>query len=99
MSYRYGEPDLDRLQRAISSERFTELLAYERINPHGEVRDDARMARICATFVNMMRDSKSAAVKESLFMLDFEPPKEETGEEHIAWARQFAAAAGQRKEG
>jgi hypothetical protein len=49
------------------------LLAYERINPHGEWRADLRMARVCATVVNSnaFRSAGDPPAKEADFLPDF----------------------------
>lgn len=60
-----------KLQRIITPKRFIELIADDRINPRGEVRDDLRMARICATIVNASGFRSGPAVQESDFMPKF----------------------------
>ncbi len=71
MSYRFHEPDIDKLQRIIGPQRFVELLAYERINPRGEWREDGRMARLCATVANSSGFRTGPAAREADFLWDF----------------------------
>jgi hypothetical protein len=59
------------LQRELTPAEFVELMAYERINPHGEDRADLRMARTCATIVNSNAFSSGPPVGEREFLPDF----------------------------
>lgn len=42
----------------ISSREFSEWMAYYRLEPRGESRDDDRIALLTSTLVNMQRDAK-----------------------------------------
>lgn len=47
-------------------------MAYERLEPFGEVRADMRAALVCSTMANINRDRKAKAFGVGDFMLDFE---------------------------
>jgi hypothetical protein len=61
--------------RSISWAQLMEWMAYEKMEPFGDLRRDWQAASICATIANMtaiqMRSEKRFQVKD--FMLDFEP--------------------------
>lgn len=60
-------------QRRIDSAEFVEWLAYSRLEPFGEERDDLRAAMIACTVANSMR-SRKRAYKVDDFMFDFDKP-------------------------
>lgn len=81
-----------------TSAELSEWMAYARVNPFGEWRADARAAMIARTIVMMMRDPKGPMPKLSDFMLSFEPEREATQEEVIAYFRETFGVAGEQDE-
>jgi len=65
----------------MSSHEFAEWMAYARIEPFGEYRADLRAALITSTMANAWRGSKSKAYKIKDFLLNFEPPKQQSWQE------------------
>lgn len=61
-------------QDCMSSHEFAEWMAFARLQPFGEWRDDWRMATLAATIVNVMTRSKESDKTYSAedFMPDFE---------------------------
>ena len=58
-------------QARCDSREFAEWMVYDRVEPFGAVRDDLRIAQLCALTVNMQRARGSRAAKVSDFMFDF----------------------------
>ena len=78
------------LQDIIDSRHFTELLAYEQLEPRGEKRQDIRSAMIAATIHNCHRTSnkdKTANIKDYLLTFDNEEDQD------VITARNKAALA------
>ena len=62
----------------ITSAQFAEWLAYSRIEPWGEERDDLRTGILASMIANMFRDKGKKPAKPSDFILNFEPEDEQT---------------------
>lgn len=69
---------VSRCQREIDSHEFSEWQAYFQINPFGEVRSDARMARLCALIANVNRGRRGKSFKDQDFMFQFGGKKRQT---------------------
>jgi hypothetical protein len=67
----------------ISSVQFAEWMAYSRLEPWGEERDDLRMAIIASTIANVNRGKNTQAFKPQDFMPSFEPETEEQAAERL----------------
>jgi hypothetical protein len=67
----------------MSSYDIAEAIAFERIEPFGEYREDLRAALIASTIANCNRSSKSKPFSLSDFMLDFSEKKKRTVEDDI----------------
>ena len=67
----------------ISSVQFAEWMAYSRLEPWGEERDDLRMAIIASTIANVNRGKNTKAFKPQDFMPSFEPETEEQATERL----------------
>ena len=76
---------VEQLERCISSKELTEWMAYYRIEPFGQERDDYHSARIAAAVYNAFANAK---VTESDFMLS--TPGDGDGDE--APSRQMSQA-------
>ena len=61
----------------ISSTQFAEWIAYARIEPWGEERDDLRMGIIASTLANIHKPKGRKPYKPQDFMPDFEQMTEE----------------------
>lgn len=68
-------------QREISAREFGEWVAYDRIEPFGEVRADLRSGIVASVIANA--NSSRHTFRASEFMPRFEPPKPQTDEEQI----------------
>lgn len=79
----------------ISSRDFAEWLAYSRLEPWGEERDDLRMGIIAATIANANRGKNQKAYKPADFIPDFEPESDEQASARIM-AQVMAALGGKR---
>lgn len=77
----------------ISSVQFAEWMAYSRLEPWGEERDDLRMAIIASTIANVNRGKNSKAFSPQDFMPQFEPETEEQAAERLI-AKARAALGG-----
>ena len=62
----------------ITSAQFAEWLAYSRIEPWGEERDDLRTGILASMIENIFRDKGKKPAKPSDFILNFEPEDEQT---------------------
>lgn len=72
----------------ITSKQFAEWMAYSRLEPWGEERDDLRMGIVASTVANVNRGKNQKAFKPTDFMPSFEPETEEQAAERmIAKAR------------
>lgn len=60
----------------ISSAQFAEWLAYSRLEPWGEDRDDLRMGIMASVIANSNRGKGKKPYKPQDFMPDFEPRDE-----------------------
>ncbi len=60
----------------ISSRDFAEWMAYSRLEPWGEERDDLRMGIIASTIANANRGKGQKPFTPQQFMPDFEPETE-----------------------
>jgi hypothetical protein len=55
----------------MTSAQFSEWLAYSRIEPWGEERDDLRIGILASMIANMFREKGKKPAKPSDFILDF----------------------------
>ncbi len=62
----------------LSSKEVTDWQAFSAIEPFGEEREDIRAAMVACTVANALRSSKSPPCKIKDFMLNFEPPKQQS---------------------
>jgi flagellar basal body rod protein FlgC len=62
----------------ISSRDFAEWMAYARLEPFGEERDDLRMGIIASTIANVNRDKGKKPYSPRDFMPSFEQEDDET---------------------
>ena len=60
----------------ISSRQFAEWMAYSRLEPWGEDRDDLRMGIVASVIANSNRGKGKKPYKPQDFMPDFEPEDE-----------------------
>lgn len=79
----------------ISSRAFAEWMAYSRLEPWGEERDDLRMGIIASTIANANRGKGQKPFKPQQFMPDFEPEDEDTARARLM-AKAMAALGGKR---
>jgi len=75
----------------MSSYEFSEWIAYAQIEPFGEYRDDLRSALIASVMANAWRGSKSKPYKIKDFLLNFEPPKQQSWQEMKSIIKQIAS--------
>lgn len=69
-------------QEAMSSHEFAEWMAFAKIQPFGEVREDFRFASLQALIANVNRDpKKSKPITSEPFMPDFEKALDEQEEQ------------------
>jgi hypothetical protein len=61
----------------MTSAQFAEWLAYSRIEPWGEEREDLRIGIIASMIANMFREKGKKPAQPSDFILDFEPEDED----------------------
>lgn len=86
---------MDDLQRRVSSKHFTELLAYEEIQPHGERRSDLRAGIIASTIANASRSKHSQPFAPKDFIVDFDvTTKRQTNEQIKRNLQLFTAMSG-----
>lgn len=71
------------LKKVMSSADIAEAMAFERIEPFGEYRDDMRAALIASTIANCHRSPKGKSFTLSDFMLDFSEQKPRTVDDEI----------------
>ncbi len=79
----------------ISSRDFAGWMAYSRLEPWGEERDDLRMGIIASTIANANRPKNKKAYRPQDFMPDFEMETEEQAQARLM-ARAFSALGGRR---
>jgi len=79
----------------ISSTQFAEWMAYSRLEPWGEERDDLRMGIIASTIANANRGKNSKPFKPQDFMPKFEPETEEDAQARLM-AKAMSALGGRR---
>ena len=72
-----GRPDVDGMLAEITSVQFAEWMAYSRLEPWGEERDDLRMGIVASTVANVNRPKDKKPYKPTDFMPSFEPVSEE----------------------
>ena len=72
----------------ITSTQFAEWMAYSRLEPWGEERDDLRMGIVASTVANVNRAKDRKPYKPQDFMPSFEPVSEE---EQVAALRAFSS--------
>ena len=85
------------MQQIITSSEFAELLAEERINPRGVLRDNYHAGIIASTVANIYRSSSSRIARPDDYILDFEPAEEKNimpEEEMKAKLKQIATEYG-----
>lgn len=68
---RLGRHDVDAMLGEMTSAQFSEWLAYSRIEPWGEERDDLRIGILASMIANMFREKGKKPAKPSDFILDF----------------------------
>jgi hypothetical protein len=61
----------------MTSPQFAEWMAYSRLEPWGEERDDLRMGIVASTVANVNRSKDRKPYKPTDFMPSFEPVSEE----------------------
>jgi len=71
------------LKKVMSSADIAEAMAFERLEPFGEYRDDMRAALIASTIANCNRSPKSKPFSLADFMLDFREKKARTVDDDI----------------
>jgi len=89
-------------QHRISSREFAEWLAYDRFDPIGGLRDDARAGIIAATIANCNRGKGQRAFTAADFMPEYEGnamTRKQTPDEIQARFRLFAEAHNARLKG
>lgn len=67
----------------ISSRQFAEWMAYSRLEPWGEDRDDLRMGIVASVIANSNRGKGKKPYKPQDFMPNFEPEDEAAAIERI----------------
>ncbi len=67
----------------ITSKQFAEWMAYSRLEPWGEDRDDLRMGIMASTMANVNRGKNQKPYKPQDFMPSFEPETEEQAAERL----------------
>ena len=67
----------------ITSAQFAEWMAYSRLEPWGEDRDDLRMGIVASVIANSNRGKGKKPYKPQDFMPDFEPEDEAAAIERI----------------
>ena len=67
----------------ISSAQFAEWMAYSRLEPWGEDRDDLRMGIVASVIANSNRGKGKKPYKPQDFMPNFEPEDEAAAIERI----------------
>jgi len=87
--------DVDRMLREISSRDFAEWMAYSRLEPWGERREDLRMGIIASTIANGNRGKNQKPFKPADFLPEFEIETEEEAQARMM-AQAFAALGGKR---
>jgi len=63
-------------QQRIDSAEFAEWIAYHRIDPFGEFRDDYRFAMLCDVICKMQGTKNKTKAED--FLLDFEPKEKKS---------------------
>lgn len=86
---------MDRMLSEISSRAFAEWMAYSRLEPWGEDRDDLRMAIVASTIANTNRGKNQKPYKPADFMPSFEPETEEQAQARLL-AKARSALGGKR---
>lgn len=79
----------------MTSLQFSEWLAYSRLEPWGEERDDLRTGIVASTIANVNRGKGQKARNPQDFMPDFEPETEEAAQARLM-AKAMAALGGKR---
>lgn len=79
----------------ITSVQFAEWMAYSRLEPWGQDRDDLRMGIVASTIANVNRGKNQKPFKPDDFIPDFEPETEEQAAERLI-AKAMAALGGGR---
>ena len=74
---------MDRMLSEITSRQFAEWLAYSRLEPWGEDRDDLRTGIVASVIANSNRGKGKKPYKPQDFMPDFEPEDEAAAIERI----------------
>ncbi len=67
----------------ITSKQFAEWMAYSRLEPWGEKRDDLRMGIVASTVANVNRGRNQKPYRPQDFMPSFEPETEEQAAERL----------------
>ena len=83
-------------QLEITSNEFSEWIAFSNIEPFGEERADLRSAIIASTIANANRSGRQRPFKVTDFMPKFGKKKEQSWQEQKAIFKSFAAAHNER---
>lgn len=95
MALALGRANVDEMLCEISSEQLSEWMAYSRLEPWGEERDDLRMGIIASTIANVYREKGKKPFKPQDFMPAFDPVSEEEATARLL-AKAMAAFGGRR---
>ena len=79
----------------MTSLQFAEWMAYSRLEPWGEERDDLRMGIVASTIANVYRKEGKKPFKPADFMPQFEPETEEDAQARLM-AKAMQALGGKR---
>lgn len=79
----------------ISSEQFSEWMAYDQLDPIGEKRADIRMGILASVIANSSRGKNQKVYTAADFIPQFEMESEEEAGERLR-AKAFAALGGRR---
>lgn len=92
-----GRPDVDGLLGELSSTQLAEWLAYFRLEPFGEERDDLRMGIVASTIANVNRSAKRRKpYQPEDFMPRFEDAEDDEETQALRLMAQMKAALGGR---
>lgn len=75
----------------MPASEFREWVAYNRLNPIGELRGDIRIAAGFCALYNATRPRRAQALKVKHFMLDFRRERKQTAEQQWAILSVYAA--------
>jgi len=90
-----GCATVEEAQSKVNSRQFKDWIAFYRISPFGDKRDDIRTALICSTVARCL-GAKGRAAKPETYMLEF-VKKYQTPEEFAKMMKQFKKAKNVKK--